>query len=209
MLRLQKLPNFSPPSDSLQLYPRLLLEPREKGRRGLPGFCLPFPYLASSLQENRTPERTKWRVRGQRFVWVGAAAPASRTASANLDLKGQSPECVARLAWASLGPSKSKEEAGREHGPSPLVLCQIQRSISVHTRKDAARVTVKLARPAGYCARGSATVGARSCERRRAKLAQEVKRRDARQLREGGRETARRSGAREGRVAELGGRSGS
>lgn len=66
---------------------------------------------------------------------------------------------------------------------------------------------MKLARPARDCARRSATVGARSCGRRTAKLAQEAKRGDPRQLREGGKKPREGLGGTEGGVAGLGGRS--
>lgn len=66
---------------------------------------------------------------------------------------------------------------------------------------------MKLARPACDCARGFAAVEARSCERRITKLALKAKRGDHRQRGEGGRETARGSGGKEGRVAGLGRRS--
>lgn len=104
--RLQQPPNFSPPSDRLQLYPRLAGSCRRKRETRAASSRASFSLSRLSPPEKRTAERTKWRVRGQRSARVGAASRASRTKSANSDLKGQSPDCPApffpiRLACAS------------------------------------------------------------------------------------------------------------
>lgn len=152
-----------------------------------------LPLSASPLLEKENVSAARLKV-GLGNCDQGAEIPpplASRTASVTSGLRSSIVSTAlsflpVSLAWASHGLRKGKE-ARKSTAPRHSLLCSpFQHSISGHPGEDAEKATVKLARPASYCARLSATVGATSCEHQRAELAGKAKCGDPGQLPEGG-----------------------